>query len=68
MFGLNLSALLDSLDNVAKETLEEPRESATEIRAKRKKAIRKVDVSTEEPNSHEETSAHDPGNDDLGVR
>jgi hypothetical protein len=38
MFGVNLSALLDSLDTVAKETLEEPKESATRIRSKRKQA------------------------------
>ncbi len=38
MFSVNISAILDSLDTVAKETLEEPKESATRIRSKRKQA------------------------------
>jgi hypothetical protein len=38
MFGVNISAFLDSIDNVAKETLEEPKQSATKIRSKRKQA------------------------------
>lgn len=66
MFGLNLSALLDSLDNVAKETLEEPKESATEIRSKRK-ASSKVDIIAAESSSHDNTSTFDQGNDDSGV-
>jgi hypothetical protein len=32
----NLSSLLNNLDNAAKETLEEPKESATLIRSRRK--------------------------------
>lgn len=47
MFGLStLASVLDSLDSAAKETLEEPKQSATVIRARRKL----VDHTTTEDN------------------
>lgn len=52
MFGVNIAALLDSLDTVAKETLEEPKESATRIRSKRK----------QNSQAHPELSAEDDTN------
>ncbi len=37
MFGLSaIASVLDSIDSAAKETLEEPKQSATVIRARRK--------------------------------
>jgi hypothetical protein len=56
MLGVNISALLDSLDTVAKETLEEPKESATRIRSQRKK--------TASSNPEEDAVGKDHGNDE----
>jgi hypothetical protein len=59
MFGVNISALLDSLDTVAKETLEEPKESATRIRSKRKQAASQSQSQSSEKDLSVESSTRD---------
>lgn len=59
MFGVNISALLDSLDTVAKETLEEPKESATRIRSKRKQAASQAHSQSSENDLLAESPARD---------
>ena len=67
MFGLNLTALLDSLDNAAKETFEEPRESATEIRSRRKAAAANKSENSLQNSSHSNIAAADVAANDPTV-